>query len=121
MLILESWVITVLILVMAYLISRAGRPGQGVATLPLAIVPLCNLLSGPLARSVIGTGGRAEFVTRVAILLVGLVVSCVLYGFLAGNMGGKAARRSYIVLCSVFSAILTVILIYHITAHYFPA
>lgn len=46
--------------------------------------------------------------------LIALVFACVLFGMLAGNMGGKATRRVYMFLCGGFSVILSIVLIHSI-------
>ena len=84
----ECWVIIVLILAMAVIIMRRGTPRQGVSILPLALVPFGYLIA--------------------------LVFACVLFGMLAGNMGGKATRRVYMFLCGGFSVILSIVLIHSI-------
>ena len=51
---------------------------------------------------------------RVSFTLIALVFACVLFGMLAGNMGGKATRRVYMFLCGGFSVILSIVLIHSI-------
>lgn len=108
----ECWVIIVLILLMCYAIFRSGKTGQAVAILPLLLVPLAHLLGNPLSRLLDGLfanlSGRLFW---VSFDVIGLVVTCVLCGMLAGNMGKRATRRTYMVLCGVYSAVLTIVLV----------
>jgi len=110
--VVECWVIIVLILLMASIIFRTGRIGQAVAVLPLTTVPLFHLIGGPLSRildSWFPTLSGNLF--HVSIDVAGLVIACVLYGLLAGNMGSRRGRRMYMILCGVFSALLTIVLV----------
>lgn len=110
--VVECWVIILLILIMAYMIFRTGRAGQSVAILPLVTVPLFHLLGLPSSRFL---GGAIETLSpklaSVSFDIAGLVVACVLYGLLAGNMGSRSGRRVYMVLCGGFSALLAIVLI----------
>ena len=56
----------------------------------------------------------AVIIIRVSFTLIALVFACVLFGMLAGNMGGKATRRVYMFLCGGFSVILSIVLIHSI-------
>ncbi|MBC8547129.1 hypothetical protein H8711_09335 [Clostridiaceae bacterium NSJ-31] len=108
----ESWVIIVLILLMAAIIFRTGRAGQAVAVLPLATVPLFHLLGIPLSHLLDGWfSGMSSDLFQVSFQVVGLVIACVLYGLLAGNMGSRKGRRVYMILCGIFSALLTIVLV----------
>ena len=57
---------------------------------------------------------RRSHFFRVSFTLIALVFACVLFGMLAGNMGGKATRRVYMFLCGGFSVILSIVLIHSI-------
>lgn len=108
----ECWVIVILICAMAVIFIRRGAPQQGVAILPLVLVPLSYLVAGPLSRVLDPLFPTLSFALfRISITLVGLVIACVLFGLLAGNMGGKASRRVYMILCGGFSVILCIVLI----------
>jgi len=104
----ECWVIIVLILAMAVIIMRRGTPRQGVSILPLALVPFGYLIAGPISRWLDGFfPSISSDLFRVSFTLIALVFACVLFGMLAGNMGGKATRRVYMFLCGGFSVILS--------------
>ena len=111
----ECWVIIVLILAMAVIIMRRGTPRQGVSILPLALVPFGYLIAGPISRWLEGffPSIRSDLF-RVSFTLIALVFASVLFGMLAGNMGGKATRRVYMFLCGGFSVILSIVLIHSI-------
>ncbi|WP_312644298.1 hypothetical protein [Hydrogenoanaerobacterium sp.] len=113
--VVECWVIVVLILLMGYIIFRTGKTGQAVAVLPLITVPIFHLLGSPLSRlldSWFPTLSSSLF--HVSFDVAGLVIACVLYGLLAGNMGSQRGRRMYMILCGTFSALLTIVLVNHI-------
>ncbi|MDD2955796.1 MAG: hypothetical protein PHD67_05710 [Oscillospiraceae bacterium] len=114
----ECCTIIVIIGVMAYIMARKGRMGAAVATLPLIIVPCCHLVAPFLAHLLDSCFAALSYnLFHVSVMLVGLVVSCALYGMLAGNMGKKKARRVYVVLCSAFSAVLALVLLNY-TLHF---
>ena len=107
----ECWVIIVLILAMAVIIMRRGTPRQGVSILPLALVPFGYLIAGPISRWLDGFfPSISSDLFRVSFTLIALVFACVLFGMLAGNMGGKATSAKLILagmavsaVCSAFS------------------
>lgn len=114
----ECWSIVIIIAVMAYIMARKGRAGAAVATLPLIIVPFCHIIAPLLAGALDAWFPSLSYnLFHVSVMVAGLVVSCVLYGMLAGNMGKKKSRRAYVLLCSGFSAILALVLLNH-TLHF---
>lgn len=93
----------------------AQHAKAGIAILPLALVPFGYLIAGPISRWLDGFFPSVSFdLFRVSFTLIALVFACVLFGMLAGNMGGKAARRAYMFLCGGFSVILSIVLIHSI-------
>ncbi len=110
--IVECLVIVILILAMSVIMLRRSAPMHGVAVLPLALVPFGYILSGPAARWLDGIFPTVSYDWfRIAVTLIALGLACLLFGLLAGNMGGKAARRAYLFLCGGFSVGLTIVLI----------
>ena len=111
----ECWTIMLLVVVMAVIMIRRGEsPAIGIATLPLAIVPFGYIISAPLARWLdVLFPSLSYALLRVAIVVLALAVSTVLYGGLASNFR-KRARWMYLVLCSGFSAILSLVLLHSI-------
>lgn len=82
---------------------------------PLSLVPFGYLIAGPISRWLDGFFPSVSFdLFRVSFTLIALVFACILFGMLAGNMGGKAARRAYMFLCGGFSVILSIVLIHSI-------
>lgn len=111
----ECWVIIVLFLQWQLLSCGAARQGRGLPFCPLALVPFGYLIAGPISRWLDGFFPSVSFdLFRVSFTLIALVFACVLFGMLAGNMGGKAARRAYMFLCGGFSVILSIVLIHSI-------
>ncbi|MDY4192170.1 MAG: hypothetical protein SOX72_08160 [Oscillospiraceae bacterium] len=112
--VVECWAIVIIIAVMAYIMARKGRAGAAVATLPLVLVPFCHIIAPFLAGTLDSWFQSLSYnLFYAGVMTTGLVVSCVLYGMLAGNMGKKKSRRAYVLLCSGFSAILTLVLLNH--------
>ena len=108
----ECWAIIILLLLMCYMIFRTGRHGQAVAIVPLVLVPLAHLVGSPLSRMLDSMfSSLSGQLFWVSFDVLGLVVTCVLCGMLAGNMGSRAGRRIYMIFCGGFSAVLTVVLV----------
>ncbi len=108
----ECWVILFLIVMISIIVMHRNSFAQGVSILPLGLVPLGYILSGPVARwlnKLVPAVDAGLF--RISVVLLAQVAACVLFGLLAGNMGGKVARRVYVFTCAGFSVILSVVLI----------
>lgn len=110
--VVECVVIVVLVFVMSMMIFRTGKAGQALAVLPLMTVPVFHLIGIPLS-AMISRFFQAPSVGlfHISFDVVGLVIACVLYGMLAGNMGSRRGRRTYIVVCGTFSALLVIVLV----------
>ena len=86
----ECWVIIVLILAMAVIIMRRSTPRQGIAILPLALVPFGYLISGPISRWLDGFFPSVSFdLFRVSFTLIALVFVCIGIYAVNRNAGKK--------------------------------
>jgi hypothetical protein len=95
----ESLAIAAVIVIMAFMLARAGRQGFAVLALPLLGVPVLHLIGGlipPMAQYV--------RVFDLAGLAIGVTLSVVL----SGTFRRRRARVGYIALVSIFLAVLTV-------------
>lgn len=80
--------------------------------MPLVTVPVFHLMGGPLSQLLDDLfPSLSSNLFHVSFDVAGLVIACVLYGLLAGNMGSRGGRRMYMLLCGGFSALLAIVLI----------
>ena len=110
----ESWAILCIVIVMAYFISRKSRPVSALTFLPLLLVPLSYLIGFPVAGWITDLTEVGFDTVRLGILVVGLVISCVLYGTCARLYHSKSSRVCYLVMCPGFSALLCLIYVFSI-------
>ena len=108
----ECLAIILVLLLMSYMISRAGKKEYGLALLPLVIVPLVHILSGLIGQVVANQISMPLEVVQVCIDVIGLVISCVVFSVLCTNIKNSKIRRTYLLLCSSFTVILTFVFIY---------
>lgn len=113
--VVECIAIIVLVLVMSAMIFRSGKPGQAIAVLPLVTVPVLHLIGIPASIFLNRCFQGFSFnLFHISFNLVGLMVACVLYGMLAGNMGSRRGRKTYVVVCGIFSVLLSIVLVSNI-------
>lgn len=110
--IFECSAIILVILVMSFMSLRSGKKaGWSIALLPLILVPAGHIASLwlylPLARLLHITVVAA----RIGIDLCALTVTCLLLGGIALNIKNSRLRFGYLVVCGLFSALLTCVLI----------
>ena len=115
--VVECWAILLIILVMSYMYSRAGRRNFGMAVLPLTFVPFAHLVGGPLSRVLVDcTSMRFPNIVQISIDVAAMVVSCVIFGILSRSIQKKSSRMAYLLLCGGFTIVLAWVLIYN-TVH----
>lgn len=109
----ESAAIVVILLIMAYMFVRSGRPAAAVVVLPLTVLPIFNLAAGPVARWLAPYIASMDvFDVRLIALILGLCLTCILLGFLGAKIHAKVARRAYLLLCGGYSLILACTMIF---------
>ena len=105
----ESWAILCIVSVMAYFVNRRGRPVTALTLLPLLLVPLSYIIGRPLGWWIAQLISAELHVVRLGILMVGLVLSCILYGICSKLYHSRSSRSCYLVMCGGFSTILSLI------------
>lgn len=101
---MESWAIILLILVMAGVFFRGRKINYAVMTLPLGMVPVARILSGPIAAAFrsMGVSVAVPFL-RCGVIFIGLIVTCITVWGLSKNAPSLRSRRGYIIVCCLFS------------------
>lgn len=101
---MESWAIILLILVMAGVFFRGRKLNYAVMTLPLGMVPVARILSGPIAAALRGMGVPVSVpFLRCGVIFIGLAATCITVWGLSKNAPSLRARRGYIIVSYLFS------------------
>ena len=112
--VVECWAILLIILVMSYMYSRAGRRNFGVAILPLTFVPFAHLIGGPLSRFLSDrTLLSYPNTIQISIDVLAVVVSCLIFGAFSRTVQKKSSRMAYLFLCAGFTVVLAWVLIFN--------
>ncbi len=109
---IECIIIMAIFILMSIVFFRKKRKIWGLATLPLTLVPLMEVvfeLVIPKAFSMT----VSPFVRMIA-LVVAVIISCVWIGCVSMSMKSKKLRVTYIGITNIFNLILAIILIYNI-------
>ncbi len=105
--------ISILIIISALVLAflRAHRKKYAFSIIPLIILPAMNLISYPLSAYLSYAFGILEEQTRNSIIVAALVVSCIALGMMSSNFSIKKNRHAYIIICGVYTLILSLIFI----------
>lgn len=109
--IIECIAITGIILAISVIFLRARKRTYALSTLPLAIVPVINIVEGVLARLVMHISSLDRLTTFVFINIVAAAVSCLFVGVMTMKFRMKRTKAAYMVLTLLFNIILVMILI----------
>lgn len=103
----EAVCIVLIFVIMSFLFLRTGRKAYSLLTLPLAVVPLANIVANLLTSG----GLQAAYPGGVKLisLLIGFAVGLTLMGVLSHNIPIKKSRNAYLIVSGGFTTILTFI------------
>lgn len=101
----ESVVVILLTIIISYLYMRRQRRGIAVAILPLAVLPIMNLVGYFVSTKVTGMTLLSPQQWRVMFLMLGLIVGGSLFGIISHNIKRGAGRRVYLFMCGGFTVI----------------
>ncbi len=108
--VVESISIIIIFAVMVFLFLRAGKKTYAIATLPLIVVPLFEVISVILSE-IIGRVVSTDI--KSLIVIVGLAISVVFIGLLSNTLKAKKSKVVYMALCGGFTTVLTIIFLYN--------
>jgi hypothetical protein len=112
--IFESCAVIAVILVMAIMIFRSVKnSGYSVGVLPLTLVPavhIVGILSAPTLSRLLHVEPIAAV---VALDIFALLATGLLLGAISHAIKSRRLRWGYLVTCSLFTAILTCVLVMH--------
>lgn len=111
----ECTAIIVIILLIAGIIVRKGRPRTALAILPLAIVPFSYIISGYIAHF-INIWQRPDIFIHMSlgVVMIGALITGILMGIIATRIKAKANRRAYLVLCGGYTVALIIVMVLRI-------
>ncbi len=109
--IFECGAIIAVVVVMAYFMLRSGMSGYAIGVLPLALVPAFYIISDSLTIFLLRYFNWSYVNIRISIILFALVVSCLLIGGVSLGIKNTTKRLFFLVMCGLFSIILTTLLI----------
>lgn len=111
--IVECLVITGLIFVVAMAYMRSKKRHFALATLPLLILPLANVISYFAADNLAIHLPMDMFTVYAAINIISALVSSCFVGIMSGKFSRKSTKAAYVFMSLVFNIALAAILTYN--------
>lgn len=108
------WSIVIVLGAMFFVFMRAGKKEYAVAILPLLIVPLMHIVSGPVARWFSHFLPLTSVEIRVALDLTAGLISCLLIGVSSRRITASRSRTVFSFFCSGFIIILALVLVINV-------
>jgi hypothetical protein len=112
--VLECWVILIILGTVGYMIVRSNRKMWALGVLPLMLVPVLNIIYGPIAEHLVHVDPGLTHLTNVIRLIIYIVAflaaSCLVFVF-AHRLPKGRSKYAYIVSSILFTAILIIIFI----------
>lgn len=109
----ESLAIFGLIFAVVILYIRAKKSNYSLATAPLLILPLANVLANMFSDELAALLSIDTFIVYAAINVLGAVISSCLVGIMSAKFGRRSVRAAYAVMSLVFNIILAAIFVYN--------
>jgi len=113
----ECFAIISIVLAIAFIFLRSGRKIYAYGILPLVLVPLVNLLSDRLALWLGKILPFDENNIKICIIFTALIAACLLIGFMGSKFQKKSARTVYLIICGLFTLILSMMFVVNIVVH----
>ncbi|MEG0853765.1 MAG: hypothetical protein RSF82_07825 [Angelakisella sp.] len=101
----ESVVVILLTLIISYLYMRRGKRGMSMSVLPLAVLPIMNIIGYFIGTGLPTTALLSPKQWQVLFLMIGLIAGGSLFGIISSNIKKRSARRAYLVLCGGFTVL----------------
>ncbi len=102
-----------LIFVVVIMYVRSHKKDYALATIPLLVLPLVNVLAYLSSGKLSSMLPMDKFTVYAAINIIAVIVSSCLVGIMSGKFKRKPTRIAYIVMSLIFNIILAAILIYN--------
>lgn len=111
--IFECAAIFCLIFVVVIMYIRSHKKDYALATVPLLILPLVNVLSYLLSGKISLLLPMDKFTVYAAINIIAVIASSCTVGIMSSKFKRKATKSAYIVMSLIFNIVLAAILIYN--------
>lgn len=110
---MESLAVLVLILTISYISLRTGRRGTSLAVLPLALLPLINLVGSWVSPQLARLGGT-RIHWWILFVVAGLAAQGAILGAISRAITQKGVRRTYLGMCGGFSVIFALLILFQL-------
>ncbi len=110
---IECTAIALLISMVALMYVRAQKRDHALATIPMLILPLANILAYTVSDNLSHILPMDEFTVYAAMNIVAVVVSSCLVGVMSYKFSKKSTKTVYIVMSLIFNITLAAILVYN--------
>lgn len=110
---IECTAIFLLILVVAVMSVRAKKKQHALATIPLLVLPLANILAYALSGKLSHILPMDKFTVYTAINILAAVISSFLVGVMSCKFSKKNVRITYVIMSLIFNITLAAILVYN--------
>ena len=100
-----------LIFVVVIIYIRSGKKDYALATVPLLILPMVNVLSYLSSGKLSSLLPMDKFTVYAAINIIAVIVSSCIVGIMSAKFKRKATKTAYIVMSLIFNIVLAAILI----------
>lgn len=111
--IFECAAIFCLIFVVAIMYIHSHKKDYALATIPLLILPLINVLSYLLSGKISSLLPMDKFTVYAAINIIAVIASSCTVGIMSAKFKRKATKTAYIAMSLIFNIVLAAILIYN--------
>ena len=105
------WAIVIVLAAMAAVFMSSGKREYAVGILPLILPPAVHIVSGVIARFLDPLLPLDGAQLRIIIDLLAGLLGCLLIGFSSRNIKERKSRNAFLIACSGFIMILTLVLI----------
>lgn len=99
------------LVILTFIVMSSKKSRSGLAILPLIITPIMHILAKPISSVIISFTNANQNYIIIAVHIIALVLSGILYGCIATKFNEKSARLTYLILCGLFTVVLTIVLI----------
>ncbi|MBP1560851.1 MAG: hypothetical protein J6C96_06380 [Oscillospiraceae bacterium] len=110
---IECIVILGLIVVVALMYIRTKKKDYALATVPLTILPLANVLAYTCSGVLSNLFPMDKFTVYAALNIVAVIISSCFVGIMSGKFKKRTIRASYITISLIFNIALAAILVYN--------
>ncbi|MDE7303567.1 MAG: hypothetical protein K2N60_09665 [Oscillospiraceae bacterium] len=110
---IECTAIFLLITAVSLMYVRAKKKNYALATVPLLILPLANILAYAASGKLSNILPMDKFTVYAAINIIAVVISSCLVGVMSYKFPKKSTRTAYVIMSLIFNIILAAILVYN--------